>query len=47
VSREPLYETYAAELAALMGEAAFGVLREHCNLRRQSGVIAVHPASRR
>jgi len=47
VSREPLYETYAAELAALMGEAAFAVLREHCNLRRAAGVIAVHPASRR
>ena len=47
VGKELLYESYGPELAALMGDAAYAVLREHCNARRVSGVLAVHPASRR
>jgi len=47
VGRELLYESYAAELAALMGDAAYGVLKEHCDARRAAGLVAVHPASAR
>ncbi len=45
-SRTPLYVSYAAELTALIGEPAYGVLREHCDARRRK-LIAVHPASAR
>ena len=41
-----LYESYAPELAALMGDAAYAVLKAHCDARRAAGLVAVHPASR-
>jgi hypothetical protein len=40
----PLYETYGAELAALMGEEGYAELRRLCEARRATGLAAVHPA---
>jgi hypothetical protein len=47
VGRELVYESYRAELTALMGAAAYAVLEAHCEARRAAGLVAVHPASRR
>ena len=45
VSPEPLVDTYAAELIALLGEAAYAELRRLAELRLDQGLIAPHPAS--
>jgi hypothetical protein len=45
VGAEPLYVTYGPELAAMMGDAAYGVLAAYCDSRRTSGLLAVHPAT--
>jgi hypothetical protein len=45
VSPEPLVETYAAELIALIGEMAYAELRRLTELRLDQGLIAAHPAS--
>jgi hypothetical protein len=39
-----LYESYGPELAAMMGDAAYGLLKEHCDARRKIGLVAPHPA---
>lgn len=45
VGAEPLYVSYGAELTAMMGEAAYGVLAAYCDARRTAGLLAVHPAT--
>ena len=45
VGAEPLYVTYAAELTALLGAAAYAELRRLTELRLDQGMIAPHPAS--
>ena len=45
VGKERLYESYAPELAAMMGDAAYEVVKTHCDARRAAGLVAVHPAS--
>jgi len=45
VSPEPLVETYAAELIALVGAPAYAELRRLTELRLDQGLIAPHPAS--
>lgn len=45
VSPEPLVDTYAAELTALLGAAAYAELRRLTELRLDQGMIAPHPAS--
>ncbi|HVD28784.1 MAG TPA: hypothetical protein VNC79_09825, partial [Mycobacteriales bacterium] len=45
VSPEPLVETYAAELIALIGQPAYAELRRLTELRLDQGLIAPHPAS--
>ncbi|MGY1718523.1 hypothetical protein ACI8AG_05700 [Blastococcus sp. SYSU DS0552] len=45
VSPEPLVETYAAELVALLGAPAYEELRRLAELRLDLGLIAPHPAS--
>jgi hypothetical protein len=45
VSPEPLVETYAAELTALIGAAAYAELRRLAELRLDQGLVAPHPAS--
>ena len=45
VSPEPLVVTYAAELAALVGEAAYAELRRLAEERLDQGLVAPHPAS--
>ncbi|MGY2003194.1 hypothetical protein [Blastococcus sp. SYSU DS1024] len=45
VSPEPLVETYAAELVALLGAPAYEELRRLAELRLDQGLIAPHPAS--
>ncbi len=45
VSPEPLVETYAAELTALLGAPAYAELRRLAELRLDQGLIAPHPAS--
>ncbi|MBA3524261.1 MAG: hypothetical protein H0T85_06860 [Geodermatophilaceae bacterium] len=47
VGADPLYVTYRAELCALVGEAAYGVLAGLCDRRLQQGLIAPHPAGGR
>ena len=44
---EPLYVSYAAELTALMGEEAYGMLAEHCESRLAGRRSATHPADDR
>ena len=45
VGREPLYVSYAAELAALIGPKAYDELARICTSRLdRRGLIAVHPA---
>jgi hypothetical protein len=45
VSPEPLVQTYAAELVALLGGPAYDELRRLTELRLDQGLIAPHPAS--
>jgi hypothetical protein len=45
VSPEPLVDTYAAELVALVGAPAYAELRRLTELRLDQGLIAPHPAS--
>lgn len=45
VSPEPLVETYAAELTALLGAPAYAELRRLAERRLDQGLIAPHPAS--
>ncbi|MPR00481.1 hypothetical protein GB931_21655 [Modestobacter sp. I12A-02628] len=45
VSPEPLYDTYAAELTALLGPAAYAELRRLAGSRLDQGLVAPHPAS--
>ncbi|CCG05299.1 hypothetical protein [Blastococcus saxobsidens] len=45
VSPEPLVLTYAAELTALLGAAAYAELRRLTEARLDQGLVAPHPAS--
>ncbi len=45
VGGEPMYKSYGPELAALIGEQAYGKLVELCVAREQSGLVAIHPAT--
>ena len=45
VAHEPLVDTYAAELTALLGGPAYAELRRLTGLRLDQGLIAPHPAS--
>ncbi|MGY1707940.1 hypothetical protein ACI8AC_00320 [Geodermatophilus sp. SYSU D00758] len=45
VSPEPLVATYAAELTALVGAAAYAELRRLTEARLDAGLVAPHPAS--
>jgi hypothetical protein len=45
VSPEPLVDTYAAELTALLGAPAYAELRRLAELRLDQGLVAPHPAS--
>jgi hypothetical protein len=47
VAHEPLVATYAPELTALLGAAAYAELRRLTELRLDQGLIAPHPASPR
>jgi hypothetical protein len=47
VSPEPLVDTYAAELVALLGEPAYAELRRLAQARLDQGLVAPHPASPR
>jgi hypothetical protein len=47
VAPEPLVDTYAAELTALLGGPAYTELRRLTHLRLDQGLIAPHPASPR
>jgi hypothetical protein len=44
VGAEPLFQSYAPELTALMGEAAYAVLAGICAERMVIGMAAPHPA---
>jgi hypothetical protein len=45
IAREPLYETYSAELTALIGAAGYGELARLCAERLKHGQVARHPAT--
>lgn len=45
IAPEPLVETYAAELTALLGGPAYAELRRLTELRLDQGLVAPHPAS--
>jgi len=45
VARERLFVTYAAELTALVGSAAYAELARLCVARAARGLVAPHPAS--
>ncbi|MFP5370185.1 MAG: hypothetical protein ACLGI3_05490 [Actinomycetes bacterium] len=45
VAHEPLVDTYAAELTALLGDATYAELRRLTELRLDQGLVAPHPAS--
>ena len=47
VSPEPLVDTYAAELTALVGAPAYAELRRLTEARLDAGLVAPHPASPR
>jgi hypothetical protein len=47
VSPEPLVETYAAELTALLGAPAYAELRRLTQARIAAGLVAPHPAGTR
>ncbi len=42
---EPVYKSMEAELRAMMGDAAYDVLREHLDARAKAGATVPHPAS--
>jgi hypothetical protein len=42
---QPLYVSYAPELTALIGQAAYTELARLCALRLAQGLVAVHPAT--
>ncbi|MBV9820994.1 MAG: hypothetical protein JO144_02025 [Actinobacteria bacterium] len=42
---EPLFVSYAPELTALIGQAAYTELARLCALRLAQGLVAVHPAT--
>jgi hypothetical protein len=44
VGTEPMYESYAAELRALIGEPAYAMLARLCAAREERGLVAPHPA---
>lgn len=45
-SAVPMWQSYEAELIALMGKASYDVLAEHCRRRAKAGLhAAAHPAS--
>ena len=44
---EPLWKSQKNELVALMGEASYAILAEHCAKRAAAGLVSVHPASER
>jgi hypothetical protein len=45
IGAEPLYRTYAAELVALIGSAAYDELARLCAARAEGGLVAPHPAT--
>ncbi len=45
VGAEPLYVSYAPELTALIGKAAYAKLEELCAARAAQGLVARHPAT--
>jgi len=45
VGAQPLYLSYAPELTALIGKAAYGELARICARRSELGLVAVHPAT--
>jgi hypothetical protein len=45
VGTEALYESYAAEITALIGSAAYAELARLCTARIAQGLVAAHPAS--
>jgi hypothetical protein len=45
IGNEPLYVSYAPELIALIGEAAYDELARVCADRLKLGLVAVHPAT--
>ena len=45
VGSEPMFRSYAAELTALIGQAAYDRLAELCDARIAAGVVAEHPAT--
>jgi hypothetical protein len=45
INSVPLYESYADELTALLGEAAYLELVRLCDERLRRGLVAVHPAT--
>ncbi|HWG99763.1 MAG TPA: hypothetical protein VNV66_10650 [Pilimelia sp.] len=45
VGTEPMYLSYAAELTALVGAAAYARLAELCAARAARGLVAEHPAT--
>jgi hypothetical protein len=42
---DPMYVSYAPELTALLGEAAYAELAKHCAARDKRGLLAIHPAT--
>ncbi|MFT4188603.1 MAG: hypothetical protein QM621_08465 [Aeromicrobium sp.] len=45
VGREPVYRSNRAELTALMGEAGYALLAQHCEAFERGGLPQPHPAS--
>jgi hypothetical protein len=45
VGGQPMYESYSAELIALIGDPAYRELARICARRLQLGLVAVHPAT--
>jgi hypothetical protein len=45
VGQEPMYLSYAPELTALIGKAAYDQLAELCAARVRRGQVAPHPAT--
>lgn len=46
VGSRPVWESYAPELTALLGEKAYAELAAICKRRSRLGLVAVHPATR-
>lgn len=47
VGAQPLYRNYEPELTALIGKAAYDTLVELCEQREKTGLVAMHPATRK